>query len=82
MGKFNSYDHFILWVRTIRRNGGALIVNKRDEKCSPGQSRKEEIILAHFQSKSFNITVICLCPNHRMWKKVKLTSSIKTYKTF
>ena len=32
MGKLNSDDHYIYycWQETLRRNGAALIVNKRD----------------------------------------------------
>ena len=62
MGKFDSYDHYIYYYcgqESLRRNGVALIVNKRVRNsvlvCSLKNSR---LIFVHFQSKPFNITVI------------------------
>ena len=61
MGKFNLDDHFISYCRqeSLRRNGVALIVNKRVWnavlRCSLKNNR---IILVHFQGKPFNIRVI------------------------
>ena len=61
MGEFNSDDHYIYYhgQELLRRNGVALIVNKRDQNavlgCSLKKSRK---ILVHFQGKPFNIIVI------------------------
>ena len=36
MGEFNSDDHYIYYCgqESLRRNGVALIVNKRVQKCS------------------------------------------------
>ena len=61
MGEFNSYDRFIYYFgqESLRRNGVALIVNKRIQNtvldCSP---KNDRMILVRFQSKPFNITVI------------------------
>ena len=44
---------------SIRRNGGALIVNKRDQNAVLGCSLKNNpMISVRFQGKQFNITVI------------------------
>ena len=61
MGKFNLDDHFISYCgqASFRRNGLALIVNKRVQnavlRCSLKNNR---MILVHFQGKPFNIRVI------------------------
>ena len=61
MGKFNSDNHYIYYCgqKSLRRNGVAIIVNKRVKKSSTWiQSQKDRIISVHFQGKPFNITVI------------------------
>ena len=61
MGEFNSDDHYIYYCRqeSLRRNGVAIMVNKKSPKCSTWmQSQKERMIADHFQGKPFNITVI------------------------
>ena len=61
MGEFNSDDHYIYYCgqESLRRNGVAIIVNKRvwDEVlgCNLKNNR---VISVHFQGKPFNITVI------------------------
>ena len=61
MGDFNSDDLYISYCgqASFRRNGLALIVNKRVQnavlRCSLKNNR---MILVHFQGKPFNITVI------------------------
>ena len=61
MGEFNSDDPYIYYYRreSLRRNGAALIVNKRVKntvlRCSLKNDRE---IAVHFQGKPFNITVI------------------------
>ena len=60
-GEFNSDDHYIYYCgqESLRRNGVALIVNKRVWNAVLGCSLKNDrIISVHFQGKSFNITVI------------------------
>ena len=61
MGEFNSNDHYIYYCRqeSLRRNGVALIVNKRVQNAILGYSLKNNrMISVHFQGKPFNITVI------------------------
>ena len=61
MGKFNSDDHYIYYCgqESLRRNGVALIVNKRVQNAILGYNLKNDrMISIHFQGKPFNITVI------------------------
>ena len=61
MGEFNSDDHYIYYCRqeSLRRNGVAIMVNKRVQNAVPGCSLKNDrMISVHFQGKPFNITVI------------------------
>ena len=59
-GKFNSYDHYIYYCgqESLRRNGIALIVNKRIRNAVLGCDLKNDRQTIHFQGKPFNITVI------------------------
>ena len=61
LGEFNSDDHYIYYhgQESLRRNGVALIVNKRVQNTVLGHNLKnDKIISVHFQGKPFNITVI------------------------
>ena len=61
MGKFNSDDHYIYYSRqeSLRRNGVAIIVNKRVQNAVLGCNLKNNrMVSICFQGKSFNITVI------------------------
>ena len=61
MGKFNSDDHYIYYCEqeSLRRNGVALIVNKRVWNAVLGCNLKNDrMISVCFQGKPFNITVI------------------------
>ena len=61
MGKFNSDDHYIYYCgqESLRRNGVALIVNKRVQNAVLGCNLKNDrMISVWFQGKPFNITVI------------------------
>ena len=61
MGEFNSDDHYIYYCgqESLRRNGVAIIVNKRVQNVVLGCNLKNDrIISVCFQSKPFNITVI------------------------
>ena len=61
MGEFNSNDYYIYYCgqESLRRNGVALIVNKRVQNAILGCNLKNErMISVHFQGKLFNITVI------------------------
>ena len=61
MGEFNSDDHYIYYCgqESLRRNGVAIMVNKRVRNAVLGCNLKNDRpISVRFQSKSFNITVI------------------------
>ena len=61
MGEINSDDHYIYYFgqESLRRNGVAIMVNKRVQKTELGCNLKNNrIISACFQGKSLNITVI------------------------
>ena len=61
MGEFNLDDHYIYYCgqESLRRNGVALLVNKRVQNAVLGCSPKNDrMISVRFQSKPFNITVI------------------------
>ena len=61
MEEFNSDDHNIYHCgqESLRRNGVAIIVNKRLQKAVLGCSLKNDrMISVHFQGKPFNIPVI------------------------
>ena len=85
MGEFNSDDHYIYYCEqeSLRRNGVAIIVNKRVQNAVLGCSLKNNrMISVRFQGKPFNITVIQVYAPPVMLKKLKLNGSMKTYKTF
>ena len=61
MGKFNSDDHYIYYYgqEFLRRNGVAIIVNKRVRNAVLGCNLKNDrMISVRFHGKPFNITVI------------------------
>ena len=61
MGEFNSDDHYIYYCgqESLRRNGVALIVNKRVQNAVLGSNRKNDrMISVHFKGKPFNIILI------------------------
>ena len=61
MGEFNSDDHYIYYCgqESLRRNGVAIIVNKRVQNAVLGCSLKNDrMISLRFQGKPFNIMVI------------------------
>ena len=61
MGEFNSDDCYIYYCgqESLRRNGVALIVNKRVQNAVLGCTLKNDrMISVRFQDQSFNITVI------------------------
>ena len=61
MGEFNSDDHYIYYCgqESLRRNGVAIVVNKRVQNTVLGCSLKNDrMISVHLQGKPFNITVI------------------------
>ena len=61
MGEFNSDHHYIYYSgqKSIRRNGVAIMVNKRVQNAVLGCNLKNDrMISVRFQAKPFNITVI------------------------
>ena len=61
MGEFNSDDHYIYYYgqESFRRNGVAIIVNKRVQNAVLGcKLKNDSIISVHFQGKPFNIMLI------------------------
>ena len=85
MGKFNSEDHYIYYYgqESLRRNGVAIIVNKRVQSAVLGSSLKNDrMISVPMASHSISqLSKSMLQP--LMPKKPKLNGSMKTfYKTF
>ena len=61
MGEFNSDDHYTYYCgqESLRRNGVAIMVNKRVQNAVLGCNLKNNrMISVHFQVKPFNITVM------------------------
>ena len=61
MGEFNSDDHYIYYCgqECLRRNGVAIMVNKRVQNAVLGWNLKDDrMIFVHFQRKPFSIMVI------------------------
>ena len=61
MGEFNSDGHYIYYCgqESLRRNGVAIIVNKRIKNAVLGCSLKNDrTVSVRFQGKQFNIIVI------------------------
>ena len=61
MGEFNSDDHYVYYCvqGSLRRNGVAIMVNKRVQNAVLGCNLKNDrMISVHFQGEPFNITVI------------------------
>ena len=61
MGEFNSDDSYIYYCgqESLRRNGIAIIVNKRVQNAIIGCNLKNDRMMSvNFQGKTFNITVI------------------------
>ena len=83
MGEFNSDDHYIYCCgqESLRRNGIAIIVNKRVQLqfCNLKNCR---MISVHFHGKPFNITIIQVYVPTSDAEGAEVDSSVKTYKTF
>ena len=84
MGEFNSDDHNIYYCgqESLRRNGVAIIVNKRVQnevlRCNV---KNDRMISVHFPGKPFNITVIQVYALTHNTKETEVDGSMKTYKT-
>ena len=83
MGEFNSDDHDIYCCgqESLRKNGVAILVNKRVQNAVLGSNLKNNrMISVRFQGKPFSITVIQVCaPTSNAEQAI---GSMKTYKTF
>ena len=67
MGEFNSDDHYIYYYgqQSLRRNGVALLVNKKSEMWYYLQSQKQQNDLSSFPRQSIQYhSNPSLCPNH------------------
>ena len=85
MGEFKSDDHYIYYCRqeSLRRNGVAIIINKRVWNAVLGWNLKNnKMICVHFQGKPFNITVIQVYAPISNAEEVKLNGSMKIYNNF
>ena len=61
MGEFNSDDHYICYCgqESLRRNGVAIMVNKRVRNAVLGCNLKNDTMISvYLQGKPFNVTVI------------------------
>ena len=84
MGEFNSDDHYIYYCgqESLRRNGVAIMVNKRVQNAVLGCNLKNDNDLCSFPRQTIQYhSNPSLCPTS-MLKKLKLNGSMKTYKTF
>ena len=85
MGEFNSNDYYIYYCgqESLRRNGVAIMVNKRVRNALLGCNLKNDrMISVRFQGKSFNITVIQVYAPTSNAEEAEVDGSMKTYKTF
>ena len=83
MGEFNSGDHCIYYCRqeSLRRNGVAIMVNKRVQNAVLGCNLKNDRMLSvRFQGKPFSITIIQVYAPTSNAEELKLNGSMKTYK--
>ena len=67
IGEFNSDDHYIYYCgqKSLRRNGVAIMVNKRVQNAVLGCNLKNDTMISVlFQGKPFSITLIQVFPNH------------------
>ena len=85
MGEFNSDVHYIYYCgqESLRRNGVAIIVNKRVRNAVPGCNLKNDrMISVCFQANHSISQYSKSMPQPVTLKKLKLNGSMKIYKTF
>ena len=85
MGEINSDDHYIYYCgqESLRRNGVAIMVNKRVLNAVLGCNLKNDRMNSiHFQGKPFNITVTQAYAPTRNAEEAEVERFYKTYKTF
>ena len=83
MDEFNSDDHYIYYCgqESLRKNGVAIIVNKRVQNAVIG-CKNDRMISVRFQGKPFNIMVIQVYAPTSNAEEAEVNVSMKTYKTF
>ena len=85
MGEFNSDEHYIYYRghESLRRNGIAIIVNKRIRNAVLGCNLKSDrMISVRFQGIPFNTTVIQVYAPTSNATEAQVNRSMKTYNTF
>ena len=85
MGEFNSDDRYIYYCgqESLRRNGVAIMVNKRVRNAVLGCNLKNDRMFSvRFQGKPFNIMVIQVYALSSNTEEAEVKCSMKTYKTF
>ena len=84
MGEFNPDDHYIYYCgqESLRRNGVAIIVNKRVQNAVLGCNlENDRMISVRFQGKPFSITVIQVYATTSNAKEAEVEWFYETYKT-
>ena len=85
MSEFKSDDYYIYFCgqEYLRRNGVALIVNKRVWNAVLGSNLKNDrMISVHFQGKPFNIRVIEIYAPTSNAEEAEVEWFYETYKSF
>ena len=85
MSEFNSDDHYIYHCgqEYLRRDGVAIIVNKRVRNVVLGCSLKNDKMISVVSKANHSISQSSnFMPQPLMPKKLKLNGSMKTYRTF
>ena len=85
MGTFNSDNYFIYYCgqESLRRNGVALIVNKRVQNAVLGCNLKNDRMISACSKANHSISQESKSmPQPLMQNKLELNGSMKTYKTF
>ena len=81
MGEFNSDDHYC-GQESLRRNGVAIMVNKRVQNAVLGCNLKNDRIISVSKANHSISQFSKAMPQPVTLKKLKLNGFMKTYKTF
>ena len=85
MGEFNSDDRYIYYCgqESLRRNGVAIMVNKRVQNAVLGCNFKNDrMISVRLQGKPFNITAIQVYAPTRNAEEAEVERFFEAYKIF
>ena len=85
MDEFNSDDHYIYYCgqESLRRNGVAIILNKRVRNAVLGCNLKNDrMISVHFKGKPFSIRIIQVYALTSNMEEAEVEWFYETYKTF